>query len=100
MFLIELKDIAALIETGAYTREVRRIVRAIRWTVQLRKTLNASVLSTFLNCAFVPGSEVHSRLAAYIPKVRGSDLPANLFNTLVLGLVYYLEVYVFLVSVK
>lgn len=67
--MLELKDITALIETGAYTREVRRIVRAIRWTIQLRKKLNVSVLTAFLNSVFVPGSEVHSRLASYIPKV-------------------------------
>ncbi|CAA0816803.1 26S proteasome non-ATPase regulatory subunit 3 homolog A [Striga hermonthica] len=63
-----LKDIAAMIETGAYTREVRRIVRAIRWTIQIRKKLNASVLSAFLNFALVSGSEAHSRLSSYLPK--------------------------------
>ncbi|GER55229.1 26S proteasome regulatory subunit S3 [Striga asiatica] len=63
-----LKDIAAMIETGAYTREVRRIVRAIRWTIQIRKKLNASVLSAFLNFALVSGSEAHSRLSSYFPK--------------------------------
>lgn len=96
MFFVELKDIAALIETGAYTREVRRIVRAIRWTIQLRKKLSASVLSSFLNCAFVPGSEVHSRLAAYIPKVRKSDLRANLLSSLFLGLASHSKICVFI----
>lgn len=69
LFLLGLKDIAALIETGAYTREVRRILRAIRWTIQLRKSLSASVLSAFLDFALLPGSEMHSRLSAYVPKV-------------------------------
>ncbi|GER34743.1 26S proteasome regulatory subunit S3 [Striga asiatica] len=55
-----LKDIAALIERGAYTREVRRIITAIRWTIQMRTKLNASVLSEFLNFALVTGSEAHS----------------------------------------
>ncbi|GER55244.1 26S proteasome non-ATPase regulatory subunit 3 homolog A, partial [Striga asiatica] len=59
-----LKDIAALIETGAYTREVRRIIRAIRWTIQMRTKLNASVLSEFFNFALVTGSETHSRLSS------------------------------------
>lgn len=68
-FFSDLKDIAALIETGAYSREVRRVVRAIRWTILLRKKLNASVLSAFLNYVLVPGSEVNSRLSSYIPKV-------------------------------
>ncbi|KAL7118516.1 hypothetical protein ACP275_02G006700 [Erythranthe tilingii] len=72
-----LKDIAALIETGAYSREVRRIVRAIRWTIQLRKNLNASVLSAFLSFALVPGSEVHSRLSSYVPKEDGHDMDVD-----------------------
>ncbi|XP_041998547.1 probable 26S proteasome non-ATPase regulatory subunit 3 [Salvia splendens] len=76
--LEQLKDIAALIETGAYTREVRRIMRAIRWTIQIRKKLNVSVLSAFLNSAFVPGSEVHSRLASYIPKGEDQDMEVDI----------------------
>ncbi|KAL0454064.1 UNVERIFIED_CONTAM: putative 26S proteasome non-ATPase regulatory subunit [Sesamum latifolium] len=73
----DLKDIAALIETGAYTREVRRIVRAIRWTIQLRKKLNASVLSAFLNFSLVPGSEVHSRLSSFVPKEDEQDMEVD-----------------------
>ncbi|KAL3628170.1 hypothetical protein CASFOL_027216 [Castilleja foliolosa] len=65
--LQHLKYIAALIEVGAYSREVRRIVRVIRWTIQLRKNLKASVVSAFLTFALVRGSEVHSRLSAYVP---------------------------------
>ncbi|KAK4477240.1 hypothetical protein RD792_016454 [Penstemon davidsonii] len=72
-----LKDIAALIETAAYSREVRRIVRAIRLTIQLRKKLKASVLSAFLNFALLPGSEVHSRLSAYVPKEDGHDMDVD-----------------------
>lgn len=70
--VLELKDIAALIEVGAYAREVRRIVRAIRWTIQLRKNLTASVVSAFLDFVLLPGSEVHTRLASYVPKVNMS----------------------------
>ncbi|EPS67790.1 hypothetical protein M569_06981, partial [Genlisea aurea] len=66
--LQNLKEIAALVEMGAYGREVRRIVRAIRCTIQLRKKLNASVISSFLNFTLVPGSEILSRLSSYIPK--------------------------------
>ncbi|THF94242.1 hypothetical protein TEA_004469 [Camellia sinensis var. sinensis] len=66
--LQQLKEIASLIETGAYAREVRRIVRAIRLTIALRQKLKASVLSAFLNFVLVPGSEVHSRLSSYLPK--------------------------------
>lgn len=76
----DLKNIAALIETGAYTREVRRIMRAIRWTIQLRKKLNDSVLSSYLNFALVPGSEVHSRLSSYITKVKTVENLSEMFK--------------------
>ncbi|KAL3814003.1 hypothetical protein ACJIZ3_015271 [Penstemon smallii] len=75
--LQSLKDIAALIETAAYSREVRRIVRAIRWTIQLRKKLKASVLSAFLNFALLPGSDVHSRLSAYVPMEDDHDMDVD-----------------------
>lgn len=78
--MLDLKDIAALIEMGAYAREVRRIVRAIRWTIQIRKKLNAPVIAAFLNFALLPGSEVHSRLSSYIPKVSKSRHSKTLFN--------------------
>ena len=65
-----MKDIAGLIEAGAYAREVRRISRALRLTtIALRRKLKASVVSSFLGFALTPGSEAHSRLAAYLPKV-------------------------------
>lgn len=67
--LSDLKEIASLIETGAYVREVRRISRAVRLTMALRKKLKTSVLSAFLNYALVPRSEVHSRLSSYLPTV-------------------------------
>ncbi|KAL1541175.1 putative 26S proteasome non-ATPase regulatory subunit 3 [Salvia divinorum] len=51
----QLKGITALIETGAYTHEIPRIVRALRWTIQIMKKLNVSELSAFLNSVFVPG---------------------------------------------
>lgn len=65
----DLKEIASLIETGAYAREVRRIVRVVRLTMALRRKLNAQVLSAFLGFAVAPGSELHSRLSSYLPKV-------------------------------
>ncbi|GJZ98830.1 zinc finger, CCHC-type containing protein [Tanacetum coccineum] len=67
--LQHLKEIAALIETGAYSREVRRILRAVRFTIALRRKLKASLVSTFLDFALVAGSEAHTRLSAYLPKV-------------------------------
>lgn len=65
----DLKEIAALIETGAYAREVRRIMRVVRLTMALRRKLNATVLASFLNFALTPGSELHGRLFSYLPKV-------------------------------
>ncbi|OAY52295.1 probable 26S proteasome non-ATPase regulatory subunit 3 [Manihot esculenta] len=66
--LHHLKEIASLIETGAYAREVRRIVRAVRLTMALRRKLKAQVLSAFLKFALTPGSEPYDRLASYVPK--------------------------------
>ncbi|XWS62625.1 hypothetical protein CRYUN_Cryun06bG0027200 [Craigia yunnanensis] len=68
--LHHLKEIASLIETGAYDREVRRILRAIRLTMALRRKLKESLLSAFLNFALTPGSESHIRLSSYLPKAK------------------------------
>lgn len=65
----DLKEIASLIETGAYAREVRRIMRVVRLTMALRRKLNATVLASFLNFSLTPGSELHGRLFSYLPKV-------------------------------
>ncbi|KZV41127.1 putative 26S proteasome non-ATPase regulatory subunit 3 [Dorcoceras hygrometricum] len=72
-----LKGIAALIETGAYSREFPRVERAISRTIQLRKKLSASLLSAFLNHVLVPGSEVNSRLSSYIPKEDEHDMEVD-----------------------
>ncbi|CAN1134610.1 Probable 26S proteasome non-ATPase regulatory subunit 3 [Linum perenne] len=66
--LQHLKEIASFIETGAYAREVRRIARAIRLTMALRRKLKAPIISAFLNFALTPGSEPHVRLSSYLPK--------------------------------
>lgn len=41
----------------------------MRLTIGLRRKLTGSVLSSFLEFALVPGSEAHSRLSSFIPKV-------------------------------
>ncbi|KAJ4883880.1 26S proteasome non-ATPase regulatory subunit 3-like protein A [Raphanus sativus] len=66
--LHHLKEIAALIDTGSYTKEVRRVARAVRLTVGLRQKLTSSVVSSFLDFALVPGSEAHARLSSFVPK--------------------------------
>nr|XP_043612727.1 probable 26S proteasome non-ATPase regulatory subunit 3 [Erigeron canadensis] len=75
--LQELKEIVALIEMGAYAREVRRILRAIRLTIALRSKLDASVVSSFVNFALAPGSETHSRLTSYLPKDGKHDMEVD-----------------------
>lgn len=64
-----MKEIASLIETGAYAKETRRIQRAVRLTNTLRRKLKASVLYAFLNFALSAGSEPFNRLISYLPKV-------------------------------
>ncbi|PQQ17684.1 putative 26S proteasome non-ATPase regulatory subunit 3 isoform X2 [Prunus yedoensis var. nudiflora] len=67
--LQHLKEGASFIEAASYTKEVRRIARAVRLTIQLRRKLTAPLLSAFLDYALLPGSEAHARLSAYLPKV-------------------------------
>ncbi|XP_057974259.1 probable 26S proteasome non-ATPase regulatory subunit 3 [Malania oleifera] len=75
--LQHLKEIAALIESGSYAKEVRRIVRAVRLTMALRRKLTAPVLSAFLNFALVPGSEAYTRLSVYLPKEDEQDMEVD-----------------------
>ncbi|TXG64861.1 hypothetical protein EZV62_011855 [Acer yangbiense] len=75
--LQHLKEIASLIETGAHAREVRRIVRAVRLTMALRRKLKASLLSAFLNSVLTPGSDAHARLVLYLPKEDEHDMEVD-----------------------
>ncbi|KAG7651850.1 putative proteasome component (PCI) domain, 26S proteasome regulatory subunit [Arabidopsis thaliana] len=75
--LQNLKEIAALIDTGSYTKEVRRIARAVRLTVGLRRKLTGSVISSFLDFALVPGSEAHTRLSSFVPKSDEHDMEVD-----------------------
>ncbi|RWV98412.1 hypothetical protein GW17_00038746, partial [Ensete ventricosum] len=67
--LQHLKEIASSIETGAQGKEVRRIVRAMRLTMMLRRKLRASVLSAFLDHVLPSGSEAFAKLSSFLPKV-------------------------------
>ncbi|MCD7456479.1 26S proteasome non-ATPase regulatory subunit 3 [Datura stramonium] len=103
--LQHLKEIASLIENGAYTSEVRKIYRAMRLTMKLRRKLKASVLSAFLKYALAPGSEVHARLSSYLPQDRHDiqvdvEMPATEAKHLVPELVIYcyLLVLIFLID--
>ncbi|XP_022769231.1 probable 26S proteasome non-ATPase regulatory subunit 3 isoform X1 [Durio zibethinus] len=75
--LQHLKEIASLIETGSHTKEVRRIVRAVRLTFGLRRKLTAPLLSAFLDFALQPGSESHARLSSFLPKEDEHDMEVD-----------------------
>ncbi|XP_019165330.1 PREDICTED: probable 26S proteasome non-ATPase regulatory subunit 3 [Ipomoea nil] len=92
-----LKDIASLVEAGAYAREVRRIVRAVRLTIALRRKLKTSALTAFLNYSLTPGSDVHARLSAYLPKEDELDMEVDIASQApAKHLVPELEIYCYL----
>ncbi|KAL2318909.1 hypothetical protein Fmac_032785 [Flemingia macrophylla] len=65
--LHHLKEITSIIETGSYTKEVRRIARAVRLTFALRRKLTASILSTFLDYVLAPSAEPRAKLSSFLP---------------------------------
>ncbi|XP_044958121.1 probable 26S proteasome non-ATPase regulatory subunit 3 [Hordeum vulgare subsp. vulgare] len=68
--LQHLKEIAAVIEAGSLSKEVRRISRAVRRTVALRRRLAARDVSAFLAFALPASSDAYSRLTPLLPKVK------------------------------
>ncbi|KAJ8624780.1 hypothetical protein MRB53_033310 [Persea americana] len=99
--LQNLKEIVSLIETGTYLKEVRRIARAVRLTIALRRKLKASVLSSFLDFALVEGSEAHSRLSSYIPKGDETQMEIDIATSVTQGPAKHslpeLEIYCYLI---
>ncbi|URE30612.1 26S proteasome non-ATPase regulatory subunit [Musa troglodytarum] len=81
----DLKEIASLIETGAQAKEVRRIVRAVRLTMTLRRKLKASVISAFLGHVLAPGSEVLAKLSSYLPKTDEHEMDVDTAASAVQG---------------
>jgi 26S proteasome regulatory subunit N3 len=65
----DLKEIASVIEAGSLSKEVRRISRAVRLTIALRRRLAARDVAAFLAFALPPSSEAFARLSALVPKV-------------------------------
>ncbi|KAK8518677.1 hypothetical protein V6N13_018044 [Hibiscus sabdariffa] len=108
--LHHLKEIASLVETAAYDREIRRILRAVRLTMALRRKLKSSVLSAFLSFALSPGSEAHTRLSSYLPKEDEHEMEVDTATTAAqapakhslpeLEIYCYLVVLIFLVDQK
>lgn len=66
----DLKEIASVIEAGSLSKEVRRISRAIRLTIALRRRLAARDVAAFLAFALPPSSDAFARLSALVPKVQ------------------------------
>ena len=58
-----------MIEAGSLSKEVRRISRAVRLTIALRRRLAARDVAAFLAFALPPSSEAFARLSALVPKV-------------------------------
>ncbi|KAL9330418.1 hypothetical protein ACSQ67_000028 [Phaseolus vulgaris] len=71
--LQDLKEISSIIETGSYSKEVRRIARAVRLTFALRRKLTAPLLSSFLDYVLVPASELHTKFSSYLPSLKEGD---------------------------
>ncbi|QCD98745.1 probable 26S proteasome non-ATPase regulatory subunit 3 [Vigna unguiculata] len=71
--LQHLKGISSIIESGSYSKEVRRIARALRLTFALRRKLTAPLLSSFLDYVLVPASELHAKLSSYLPSPKEGD---------------------------
>ena len=59
-----------MIEAGSLSKEVRRISRAVRLTVALRRRLAAGDVSAFLAFALPASSDAYVRLTSLLPKVK------------------------------
>ncbi|TVU10227.1 hypothetical protein EJB05_43741, partial [Eragrostis curvula] len=73
----DLKEIAALIEAGSLSKEIRRISRAVRLTIALRRRLAARDVTAFLSFALPPSSDAFARLSALVPKEDGSEMEVD-----------------------
>ena len=74
-----------MIEAGSLSKEVRRISRAVRLTIALRRRLAARDVSAFLGFALPASSEAYARLTALVPKVKKTNIfffPLQLVSTI------------------
>jgi 26S proteasome regulatory subunit N3 len=76
--LHHLKEIASVIEAGSLSKEVRRISRAVRLTVALRRRLAARDVSAFLAFALPPSSEAYTRLTSLVPKEDDTEMDIDM----------------------
>lgn len=108
--LKHLKEIAVLLDNGSYSKETRRIARALRLTFLIRRKLTARVIFAFLDFALVPGSEAHAIVSSFLPKggehemevdTATSAVPSSGKSTLAeLEIFCYLIVLLFLIDQK
>ncbi|WOL16795.1 hypothetical protein Cni_G25583 [Canna indica] len=105
-----LKEIASLIETGVQAKEVRRIVRAVRLTMMLRRKLRVPVVSAFLGHVLSSGSDAYAKLSSFLPKDDENDMDLDTAASAVQGpckhsvpeleIYCYLLVLIFLIDQK
>ncbi|KAJ6795184.1 putative 26S proteasome non-ATPase regulatory subunit 3 [Iris pallida] len=98
--LQNLKEIASLIETDAYGKEVRRIVRAVRLTILHRRKLTAPVVAAFLGFALGQSSEAHSKLSSYYATSEVHVPAASKHAVPELEIYCYLLVLIFLIGLS
>ncbi|GLJ22636.1 hypothetical protein SUGI_0426030 [Cryptomeria japonica] len=72
-----LKNVAALIEKGVVTKEVRLMIRGIRHVITLRRRIRATHLVAFLTHLLPAASDVSSRLLPYFPKEEEKDMEVD-----------------------
>ncbi|CAL5063101.1 unnamed protein product [Urochloa decumbens] len=75
--LQRLKEIASVIEAGSLSKEVRRISRAVRLTVALRRRLAARDVAAFLTFALPSSSDALARLSVLVPKEDGCEMDVD-----------------------
>ncbi|KAJ1290633.1 hypothetical protein BS78_02G259600 [Paspalum vaginatum] len=75
--LHHLKEIASVIEAGSFSKEVRRISRAVRLTIALRRLLAAQDIAAFLDFALPQSSDAFSVLSDLLPKEDGNQMDVD-----------------------
>ncbi|WVZ65738.1 hypothetical protein U9M48_015054 [Paspalum notatum var. saurae] len=75
--LHNLKEIASLIEAGSLSKDVRRISRAVRLTIALRRRLAAQDVAAFLDFALPQSSDAFSVLSDLLPKEDGNEMDVD-----------------------
>ncbi|KAG6554271.1 hypothetical protein Mapa_004187 [Marchantia paleacea] len=75
--ITHLKTLAALVEKGVATKEMRLMVRVMRHTMAIRRQITASTLISFLQQTLPAGSEPLLRLVPYLSKEEDKDMDVD-----------------------